>query len=122
MKERDATGQHESQVGPSLDLYDDRYMHATNLQKADGNFREVKVVVSRVTKESVTAKGGKKTLTNVAYFEGKRRGLPLTRPNAREGTLQLGPNWIGKELTLHAVSGTFWGKYQTIVRIKQRRD
>jgi hypothetical protein len=105
-----------------MKFFNNTYLGAWDLEDDDGNKREAKVTIKSVAVELVTNRGDKEQLP-VMYFEGKTKGLILTRTNAKRLVKLLGANadaWPGKRVTLHqefdkAAFGGMW-----IVRVKEK--
>jgi hypothetical protein len=84
--------------------------------------KEVTLTIERVERTEIQNQKGKETKP-VAFFKGTNQRLVLNVTNmAAIADCLKTPypeEWVGKQITLIAVQGTFFGKNQEVIRIKK---
>ena len=90
-------------------LFENQYLGAWVLWNAKtGGYVNANVTIERVTRETVTMQGGKKSQETLLHFVGKRTPLILTKKMGRVLQVMYGPvpaGWEGKAITLYVERG-----------------
>ena len=90
-------------------LFENQYLGAWNLW--DGTkkaYRTATVTIDRITRESVTMQGGRKSVETLIHFRGKQTPMIATKKMARVLVQMFGPaaeDSVGKQITLYVDRG-----------------
>ncbi len=105
----------------AMKFFNTTYLGAWDLEKDDGTKLEVNVVIKSVAVEPVMNRGEKEMLP-VVYFDGKKKGMVLTRTNTKRIIALHGSEadkWPGKKVTLHQEYDKAFGGVW-VVRVKPK--
>jgi hypothetical protein len=88
-------------------LYENRYLGAWNLYTR-GRYVTANVIIERAVQEQTVMEGGRKSLSLLLYFAGKRTPMIVTKKMGKVIAAMYGPSpaeWIGKPITLYVEQG-----------------
>lgn len=88
-------------------LFENRYLGAWNLW-VKGRYTTVAVTIDRAVQEETTMEGGRKSLSLLLYFVGKRTPMIVSKKMGKVIAAAHGPapaGWVGKQITLYVEQG-----------------